>query len=71
VSAGEETVIPPEANWSATPGTPELVAVSQPRVASAAPEQALEGKAAQPLRPFLALTDADAQYKAVNDTTME
>jgi hypothetical protein len=28
VHAGEETVIPPEAQWSATPGTPELVVVT-------------------------------------------
>jgi hypothetical protein len=69
VSAEGETVIPPEVNWSPTPATPELVAVTQPRVASAIPEQAID--AALRSRLPVALTEADAQYKAVNETTME
>ena len=34
VRADDETIIPPEANWSATPPTPPLVAVEQPRTVS-------------------------------------
>jgi hypothetical protein len=71
VSAGEETVIPPEANWSATPGTPELVAVTQPRVASVATAQAVDLGVTPRSHAPVALTEADAQYKAVNETTME
>jgi hypothetical protein len=34
VRAEGETVIPPEANWTATPPTPPSVAVQQPRTVS-------------------------------------
>jgi hypothetical protein len=62
-SAGEETPIPPEANWSPVPPTPEHLAVSQKRVASIAPEQASDilGPAAQ-------ARDEDTQYRMVNST---
>ena len=69
--SADETRIPPEANWTATPSTPELVAIPQPRVASAAPEQITSGGYAQPDRPFLALTDQDASYQEVNATAMD
>lgn len=71
VGAEGETVIPPEVTWSPTPATPELVAVTQPRVASTAAEQATDSGAALRSRLPVALTDQDAQYKAVNETTME
>ena len=71
VSAKDETITPPEANWSATPGTPELVAVPQPRVASSAPEQAITSGAVQQSRSSFYLTADDARYQAVNEETME
>ena len=63
-SAGEETPIPPEANWSPVPATPEHLAVSQKRVASIAPEQASDilGPAAVQAR------GEDTQYRTVNTT---
>jgi hypothetical protein len=69
--SADETRIPPETNWSATPGTPAVVAVTQPRTVSAAPEPAIETGAVQRSRSSFYLTEQDAQYKAVNETTME
>ena len=68
VSAGEETVIPPEANW--TP-TPEFTGGSSKRVVSIESEQAsdLLRPAAVRRHPVtLALTEEDATYQAVNRT---
>lgn len=63
-SAGEETPIPPEANWSPVPPTPEHLAVSQKRVVSIAPEQASDilGPAA------VQASDENTQYQMVNPT---
>ena len=71
LAGADETRIPPEANWTATPGTPELVAVSQPRVVSSVPEPAAETGTVPRSRLSFSLTDADTQYKAVNETAME
>ena len=71
VGAEGETVIPPEVTWSPTPPTPEVVAVTQPRLASTAAEQGIDSGAALRSRLPVALTDHDALYKAVNETTME
>ncbi|MGH8063839.1 MAG: hypothetical protein ACRERE_01115 [Candidatus Entotheonellia bacterium] len=68
VSAGEETVIPPEANW--TP-TPEFTGGSSKRVVSVESEQAsdLLRPAAVRRNPVPhALTEEDATYQAVNKT---
>jgi hypothetical protein len=67
VRASEETVIQPEANWSPTPPTPAHLMVPQERVVSTAQEQASD----TPSRSTAALTDQDAQYKAVNATAHE
>jgi hypothetical protein len=67
VSASEETVIPPEANWSPTPPTPAHLMVPQERVVSTAQEQVSDA----PRRSPAALSDQDAQYKAVNATAHE
>lgn len=71
VTANDEDRIPPEANWSATPPTPSVIAISQPRVVSTAPEQAIEAGAVQRSRAFFSLTEGDAKYQAVNKTTKE
>jgi hypothetical protein len=71
VNADNETRMPPEANWSVTPGTPEVIAVPQPRVASTASEPAIDTGTVPRSHSLVALTEADAQYKAVNETTME
>ena len=64
VSAGEETRIPPEANWNPIPPTPAHLMVSQERVVSTAQEQASD----TPRRPVAALSDEDAEYQKVNAT---
>jgi hypothetical protein len=46
VSADDETIIPPEANWSAVPPTPAIVAAPQQR--EAALPQAQEGRRVVP-----------------------
>jgi hypothetical protein len=71
VSADDETVIPPEANWSATPGTPEVVAVTQPRVVSTAPEQTIETGAASHSALSFSFNEQDARYRAANETAKE
>jgi hypothetical protein len=71
VSAGEETVIPPEPNWTPTPPASGLVAVSDTRVVSTAQEQAsdaLRPAAVKTSRGPLALTEQDAQYQIINRT---
>jgi hypothetical protein len=64
VGASDETDIPPEANWTATPPTPAHLAVSQERVVSTAQEQASD----TPRRSTAVATDNDAQYRAVDAT---
>jgi len=69
VSAGEETVIPPEATWTPAPPASGLVAESATRVVSTEPVQASDiprPVAAQPSRGPLALSAADAAYQLVN-----
>ena len=71
VSAGEETVIPPEATWTPTPPASGLVAESATRVVSTEPAQASDvprPAAAKPGRGPLALSAADAAYQQVNST---
>jgi hypothetical protein len=64
VSANDDTKIPPEANWSATPPTPGVTALSQPRVVST--EQA---QASDSVRSALQQAkDEDAKYQQVNRT---
>jgi len=68
VSAGEDTPIPPEANWSATP---ELSAGSLKQVVSTEPLQASDmprSMVGKPSRGTLALSDEDATYQQVNRT---
>jgi hypothetical protein len=67
VSADDGTKIPPEANWSPTPPTPAHLMVPQERVVSAAQEQASDILR----RSTAALSDQDAQYKAVSVTARE
>ena len=64
VSAGDETIIPPEVNWSSTPPTPAHLMVPQERVVSTAQELASD----MPRRSIGALSREDASYKAVTDT---
>lgn len=69
VSAGEDTRIPPEANWPPTPPTSGLVAVPQEQVVSTAHEQASDSPrpaAMQARRGLLSLSAADAEYQRVN-----
>jgi hypothetical protein len=69
VSAGEETDIPPEANWSPEPPTPAHLVVSPERTASSTSKQ---GQVSDSPRPFSAqLSDEDAKYQAVNDTIQD
>ncbi|MGH8071267.1 MAG: hypothetical protein ACRERE_39765 [Candidatus Entotheonellia bacterium] len=71
VSAGEETVIPPEATWTPTPPTSGVVAESATRVVSTEPAQAsdaLRPVAVKAGRGPLALTEQDAAFQQVNRT---
>lgn len=73
VSASDETIIPPEANWSSTPPASGLVAVPQKRVVSTEQEQATDISRPAAVRRGstpVALTPADAVYKAANETTI-
>jgi hypothetical protein len=65
-SASEETVIPPEANWSPTPPTPAHLVVSQERVAST-PKQASDNSWSSTTQ----ASDEDSKYQAVNATTQD
>jgi hypothetical protein len=64
VSAGDETIIPPEVNWSSTPPTPAHLMVPQERVVSTGQELGSD----IPRRSIGALSSEDASYNAVNDT---
>jgi hypothetical protein len=67
-SASEDTIIPPEANWSPEPPTPAPLVASQERVASSTPKQ---GQASDSSWPFTAQSgDEDAKYQMVNATTL-
>jgi hypothetical protein len=66
VSAGEETIIPPEANWSPIPPTPAHLVVSQERVVSSMPQQAQASDNSWPSAGQA--TDEDSRYQAVNVT---
>jgi hypothetical protein len=71
VSAGDETRIPPEANWSPTPPASGLVEVPQEQVASTAYEQASDSPrpaTMQARRGPLSLSAAEAAYQRVNPT---
>jgi hypothetical protein len=68
-SANDDTIIPPEANWSAEPPTPAHLVPSPERTASSTSKQ---GQASDSPRPFSAqLSDEDAKYQAVNATTQD
>jgi hypothetical protein len=73
VSASDETIVPPEANWSSTPPASGLVGVPEKRMVSTEQEQATDSPRPMAVRqsstPF-ALTAADAMYKAVNETAL-
>jgi hypothetical protein len=69
VSAGDETRIPPEANWSPTPPASGSATISQERVVSTAHEQASDSPrpATMPERRGpLSLSAAEAEYQRVN-----
>jgi hypothetical protein len=71
VSAGEETVVPPEAGWSPTPSTPTHLMVPQERVVSTEQEQASDVSRPTALkmsRGPLALTENDGAYQVINST---
>jgi hypothetical protein len=71
VSAGDETRIPPEANWNPTPPASGLVEVPQGQVASMAHEQASDSPrpaAVQERRGPLSLSAIEAEYQRVNPT---
>jgi hypothetical protein len=71
VSAGEDTRIPPEAQWSPTPPMPGLVEVPQERVVSTAHERASDNPrpaAKQATRGPLSLSAADDEYQRVSRT---
>jgi hypothetical protein len=70
-SASEETVIPPEANWTPTPPASGRTAASDKRVVSTAQEQASDVSrpaAVKSSRGPLALTEHDSQYQMINRT---
>jgi hypothetical protein len=71
LNASDDTSIPPEANWSPIPSTPEVVTVAQPRLASSLPTQLADMGAVSPSSPSFSFTAEDAYYKAVNATTKE
>jgi hypothetical protein len=69
VSAGDETRIPPEANWSPTPPASGLVEIPQGQVASMAHEQATDSPrpaTMQASRRPLSLSAIEAEYQRVN-----
>jgi hypothetical protein len=71
VSAGEETRIPPEANWTPTPPASGLVAESETRVVSTEPSQASDiprPAAVRQSRTSFSLSEEDAKYQTVNRT---
>jgi hypothetical protein len=71
VSADDDMSLPPEANWTPTPPASGLVAVPEKRVVSTEQEQATDSPRPTAVRQSstsMALTPADAMYKAVNDT---
>jgi hypothetical protein len=71
VSAGDETRIPPEANWSPTPPASGLVETPQEQVASIAHGQASDSPRPanmQATRGPLSLSATEAEYQRVNPT---
>jgi hypothetical protein len=69
--AGDETRIPPEAHWSATPPAPAVEDISQEQVVSTEHEQATDSPrpaTMQPRRGPLSLSGSEAQYQRVNPT---
>jgi hypothetical protein len=71
VGAGDETRIPPEANWTPTPPASGAVDIPQGQVASMAHEQASDSPrpvAVQATRGPLALSATETEYQRVNPT---
>lgn len=67
-SANDDTIIPPEANWSPESPTPAPVVASQKHIASSTPKQ---GQASDSSWPFTAQPgNEDAKYQMVNSTTI-
>jgi hypothetical protein len=67
-SANDDTILPPEANWSSEPPTPAPLVASQERIASSTPKQ---GQASDSSWSFTAQSgDDDAKYQMVNATTL-
>jgi hypothetical protein len=66
VSAGEETVIPSEANWSPIPPTPTHLVVPQERVVSTS-KQASDNSWPSTAQ----ASDEDSKYQMVNATTQD
>jgi hypothetical protein len=71
VSAGEETPIPPEANWSPIPPTPGVLAVTPQRVVDTTQAQAsdiLRPATVRAKRAPVQLSETEAKYQEVNPT---
>jgi hypothetical protein len=71
VSAGDETRIPPEANWTPTPPASGSVDIPQGQVASMAHEQASDSPRPTPMQAAhgpLSLSATEAEYQRVNPT---
>lgn len=65
-SASEETIIPPEANWSPESPTPAPLVASQERIASSTSKQRQASDSSWPSA--VQATDEDSRYQAVNAT---